>query len=400
MPATACRERFAGRPYIEAEGKEARPQFEPLPGAAFPWPAVAECAGQFDHAARPRDDLPRPVADESMDGEVAPVVHLVIVAVPGESPARQPVRPRRHWVAAAVEGGVGVGVGGEVVRRPEQRRLGPVDGDEKLVQPPARCRFDDGACTRRLQFNAHRPILTRPVAQRQRGRHTWAVPRILLFDIDLTMVKTQGAGRTAMDAGFAREFGVEQATEGIHFDGRTDRGIFAEVLERHGFGGDALVANLQRFVEAYLEFLPGTLAEKGGEVLPGVEVLLDALAPSDALVGLATGNLRRGAALKLGHFGLWERFAGGGFGDDHSIRAELVRAGIAELAAHGGLRGEPDVIVLGDTPLDIEAAHLAGAKALGVATGRFSVTELLESGADFALPDLSDTPRTLDLLLG
>lgn len=226
------------------------------------------------------------------------------------------------------------------------------------------------------------------------------MPRILLFDIDLTMVKTQGAGRTAMDAGFAREFGVEQATEGIHFDGRTDRGIFAEVLERHGFGGDALVANLQRFVEAYLEFLPGTLAEKGGEVLPGVEALLDALAPSDALVGLATGNLRRGAALKLGHFGLWDRFAGGGFGDDHSIRAELVRAGIAELAAHGGLSGEPEVIVLGDTPLDIEAAHLAGAKALGVATGRFSVAELLESGADFALPDLSDTARALDLLLG
>ncbi len=71
------------------------------------------------------------------------------------------------------------------------------------------------------------------MAQRQRGRHTWAVPRILLFDIDLTMVKTQGAGRTAMDAGFAREFGVEQATEGIHFDGRTDRGIFAEVLGRN-----------------------------------------------------------------------------------------------------------------------------------------------------------------------
>ncbi|MFN8616618.1 MAG: haloacid dehalogenase-like hydrolase [Dehalococcoidia bacterium] len=229
------------------------------------------------------------------------------------------------------------------------------------------------------------------------------MPRVLLFDIDLTMVKTQGAGRAAMELAFAREFGIEKATEGILFDGRTDRGIFFETLERHGRGGEALIPNYARFAEAYLELLPGWIVQKGGGVvLPGVHDLLAALETRDeAVLGLATGNMRRGAAHKLGHFGLWERFAGGGFGDDHTVRADLVRAGIEELA--GLFSFDPDlanVVVLGDTPLDVEAAHAAGARALGVATGRFSVEELKASGAEFAVQDLSDTRAVLEMLLG
>jgi phosphoglycolate phosphatase-like HAD superfamily hydrolase len=226
------------------------------------------------------------------------------------------------------------------------------------------------------------------------------VPRILLFDIDMTMLRTAGAGRAAMEAAFLEEFGIAGATEGVLFDGRTDRGIFIECLERYGLAGDASPENLRRFCARYLEHLPRTLAAKDAVVLPGVVELLDALTGEEAIVGLATGNLRRGAAHKLGHFGLWERFAGGGFGDDHIIRGELVRSGIAELEAIFALEpGEADVIVLGDTPLDVAAAHHAGARALGVATGRFSPEQLRTSGADFAVADLSDTARVLDLLL-
>lgn len=225
--------------------------------------------------------------------------------------------------------------------------------------------------------------------------------RILLFDIDMTMIRTDGAGRGAMEEAFQQEFGVEHATEGILFDGRTDRGIFFECLERHGFGGTSAVPNFHRFSERYLELFPGWIARKGGVVLPGVTELLTALEATDAIVGLATGNLRRGAAHKLGHFGLWERFAGGGFGDDHTVRADLVRAGVQELSAlHNLGEGEFEVFVLGDTPLDVEAAHLAGAMALGVGTGRFSPDELLGSGAEFALADLSDTTRAMQILLG
>jgi phosphoglycolate phosphatase-like HAD superfamily hydrolase len=225
--------------------------------------------------------------------------------------------------------------------------------------------------------------------------------RILLFDIDMTMIRTDGAGRGAMEEAFKTEFGVGSATEGIRFDGRTDRGIFLECLERHGFGGDDLLPNFHRFSERYLELFPEWIARKGGVVLPGVTDLLDALEETDAIVGLATGNLRRGAALKLGHFGLWERFEGGGFGDNSAVRADLVRAGITELEAKFGLAsGTSEVIVLGDTPLDVEAAHLAGAKALGVGTGRFTPEELLASDAEFAMADLSDTARALEILVG
>ena len=127
------------------------------------------------------------------------------------------------------------------------------------------------------------------------------MPRLLLFDIDMTMVKTDGAGRRAMEIAFAREFGVENATEGILFDGRTDRAIFFEVLERHGFGGDNLLPNFTRFSEAYLDVFPGWIAQRGGVVLPGVRELLAAIeAENTAILGLATGNMRRGAAHKLG----------------------------------------------------------------------------------------------------
>jgi phosphoglycolate phosphatase len=227
------------------------------------------------------------------------------------------------------------------------------------------------------------------------------VPRILLFDIDGTLLKTAGAGRGAMTIAFEREFGVASVTEGILFDGRTDRGIFHECLERHGFGGEELLPNFTRFASRYLEHFPGSLAERGGVVLPGVVELLDALAGTDAIVGLATGNLRLGAEHKLRHFGLWDRFAGGGFGDDHTVRADLVTAGIAEMEATFGLAaGASEVVVLGDTPLDVEAAHLAGAKALGVGTGRFTPKQLTECGAEFAVEDLSDTARVMEMLLG
>lgn len=225
--------------------------------------------------------------------------------------------------------------------------------------------------------------------------------RLLLFDIDMTLIRTAGAGRHAMEIAFLREFGVERCTEGMLFDGRTDRGIFIECLERHRGGNGSLEADLERFIGAYLDEFPAALQLKGGIMLPGVVELLDALAAESAWMGLATGNLRRGAQHKLEYFGLWHRFPGGGFGDLHTVRGDLVRAGITEMAALAGCTAaECDVIVLGDTPLDVEAAHAAGARAFGVGTGRFSAAELTAAGAEFALEDLSDTGRALELLLG
>lgn len=221
--------------------------------------------------------------------------------------------------------------------------------------------------------------------------------RLLLFDVDQTLVRTLGAGRHAMMRGVGRLLGVENPTEALHFDGRTDRGIFLEALERHGAPESMYAAA----IEAYLEELPTSLRATDGAILPGVSELLDALETQTAAVGLATGNVQRGAQLKLGHFGLWDRFLAGGFGDDSIIRSEVVQRGVERLAEASGAHADPrQTVVIGDTPLDVEAARAVGARCLAVATGSYDVASLEEAGADWALEDLSNTAGVLERLLG
>ncbi len=224
---------------------------------------------------------------------------------------------------------------------------------------------------------------------------------VVLWDIDLTLVKTHGAGRAAMDQALGERFGVAESTAGIRFDGRTDRGIFTQVIEllRPGAGNDEDL--FAAIVARYLELLPANIESKGGIVFPGVPEALAGLAAAGGVSGLATGNVREGARAKLSYFGLWEAFAGGGFGDHTAVRAELVRAAIDDICAAAGLApAEVRPIVVGDTPLDVEAAHLAGFPALAVGTGSFTIEALLAAGADYALADLADTEQVLAVLLG
>jgi phosphoglycolate phosphatase len=223
--------------------------------------------------------------------------------------------------------------------------------------------------------------------------------RLILFDIDSTLISSNHAGRTAMDRAFFEVFGIEEATAGASFDGRTDHAIYLEVIARHNLsgGGDPLDA-FRRAVAAYLREIGPALVQRSGHVLPGVQALLATFSAGQR-PGLATGNIREGARAKLSHFGLWDCFVAGGFGDDSPVRADLVRDGIANLAAALDIEPDPrDCLVVGDTPLDVEAAHLAGARALGVASGRYSLDELFAAHADWALPDLTDTPTVLRIL--
>ena len=221
--------------------------------------------------------------------------------------------------------------------------------------------------------------------------------RIILFDIDMTLIRSQGAGRAALNGAFADAFGLESATEGISFDGRTDRAILGEIIALHSLGADAY----GRVSEAYLRGLSASLSDRPGTVLPGVEALLPLLQQSHGAIGLATGNMRPGAETKLAHYGLWHWFSGGGFGDDTPVRADLVRAGIRDMAALLGIDADPrETIVIGDTPLDVEAAQAAGARTLAVATGSHTAEALRESGADWVLDDLSDTVAVMKLLGG
>lgn len=233
----------------------------------------------------------------------------------------------------------------------------------------------------------------------RRGR-LGAVHPLLLFDIDHTLIVSGGAGRAAIAAAVADEFGVRRPLDGMAVDGRTDRAILGEALERAGLAhGPDEVA---RLLEAYLARLPAELRARRGRVLPGVPALLDALERAGAPLGLATGNVARGAEIKLRHYGLWERFPAGGFGDVSAERAEVVAAAIEAAAAAAGRNGNgaaPAPIVIGDTPRDVAAAHAAGARALGVATGKWDEAALRAGGADFTLPDLGDTEAALALLL-
>jgi phosphoglycolate phosphatase len=219
---------------------------------------------------------------------------------------------------------------------------------------------------------------------------------LFLFDIDGTLVSGDGAGRRAFDRACLEILGVAGALDAIKLDGMTDPLILAHVFERH-FQRKGGFKESQRVLDRYLELLPDELrASKKYWVHEGVHEALELLEKRGAAVGLATGNLREGARLKLEQVQLWHRFAFGGFACDAADRAELVAIGITRGRAHYGKPISDDQVwVIGDTPRDVHAAHKAGARAVGVATGSYDVAALRESGADVAVPTLRDWIATL-----
>jgi len=224
------------------------------------------------------------------------------------------------------------------------------------------------------------------------------VTPLILWDIDQTLLYTGGAGGLAMRRAFEQLYGVEDGFRRVEFSGRTDWSILKTALEDHGLlNGGGFARELTRFQDAYYALLPKTLTEIQGRVMPGVPELLQAFAERNVPQGLATGNFRKAAFMKLDYFGLDGYLHEGGFGDDAEVRADLVRVAI-ERMSNGSTPGA--IWVIGDTPLDIQAAHANGALALGVATGQRSVDELREDGADVTLEDLSDTNAVLGALLG
>jgi phosphoglycolate phosphatase-like HAD superfamily hydrolase len=203
---------------------------------------------------------------------------------------------------------------------------------------------------------------------------------LVLFDIDGTLILSGRAGIRGMNRSFERLFNVPGALDQVTLAGRTDRAIVMEALTRAGqmVDDDAIV----RVRDAYLEDLREAIADKtvpSAGVLPGVIDLLDELARENICVGLLTGNFEDAAAIKLGHYGLWNRFSFGAFGDLHADRRSLVPVAVAAAAAAGHGAFEPErVIVIGDTPLDVDCAHAYGARAVAVATGPFSHEALAE----------------------
>jgi phosphoglycolate phosphatase-like HAD superfamily hydrolase len=220
---------------------------------------------------------------------------------------------------------------------------------------------------------------------------------IFLFDIDGTLISSGGAGKAALEAALASEFGFQESVGRVEFSGRTDRAIMRDLFALHGIAENP--QNLQKLVDAYLHHLPGCLKMCSGKVLPGIGSLLERLGNYDkSVVGLLTGNFRAGARVKLGHFNLFHHFAFGGYGDHHLCRNDVAREALAEVHRHLNGSFVPEKIwVIGDTPLDIRCARAIGARVAAIGTGWHTMDELAAEQPDLLLTDLSDPEPLLTL---
>lgn len=223
-------------------------------------------------------------------------------------------------------------------------------------------------------------------------------PTVLLFDIDGTLVTTGGAGRRAIDRAFGELHGRPDACSHFNFGGMTDRAIARQGLAAIGAPNDdaAIDELLAIYVRALADEVRQTPAEKY-RVHPGMREAVAAAHARGMAVGLGTGNVKEGARLKLERVNLYAQFSFGGFGDDHELRPELIRRG-AERGLEQLRVKEARVVIIGDTPKDVHAAHAIGAECVGVATGGFTLEQLREAGANFAFPHLA-SDGALDAVL-
>jgi phosphoglycolate phosphatase len=228
--------------------------------------------------------------------------------------------------------------------------------------------------------------------------------KLVLFDIDGTILLTAGAGRRAIVAAIGEAVGDSTAFDRVRFDGKTDPQIVAELLEAGGDRGPHSSDRVSAICRRYVDLLTRELARSRSRttLMPGVSPLLDRLESEDGVVlGLLTGNIAEGATLKLRSAGLDPgRFRVGAFGSDAAHRPELPP--IAAQRARpffGKVPSGPEVVIIGDTPADISCGGCIGARAVAVATGGYSVSDLAACGPHAVFEDLSDTDRVLDAIL-
>jgi len=226
--------------------------------------------------------------------------------------------------------------------------------------------------------------------------------KLLLFDIDGTLMLSGGAGRRAIDRAFFEIHGVRGAFGNIVPDGNTDPTIFREIFANHGLEVRDESSAFAEVATRYGFHMRDEMARsEGARLMPGVTPLLELLEQrTDIHLGLLTGNFETTARIKLDRFGLNGLFAFGAFGSDSGIRSRLVPVAVERAEAH--LDREiglgPQVVIIGDTPHDVECAIIHGATAIGVAASRYSVEDLKAAGAHHALPTLEDIPAFMNAI--
>lgn len=212
--------------------------------------------------------------------------------------------------------------------------------------------------------------------------------RLILFDIDGTLIRTKGAGLGSLTASLEYLLGMDFSRVGVRPSGRTDKFILSECLKEKNIRMTFRI--WEEIQKVYPAILRRELRRRHGYCLPGVEKLLQTVSGRMGThIGLATGNIRRGAYIKLEHFDISKFFRGGGFGDRYITRAPIVSSAIREMEKKCCTRFEK-VLLVGDTPWDIESGKANGCDTLGVATGTFSVDQLKRSSPTTAVEDLAD----------
>ena len=212
--------------------------------------------------------------------------------------------------------------------------------------------------------------------------------RLLLWDIDGTLISTGAAGHRAIALATAQQFGGD--LEGVEIAGRTDSGIAHQILTK--FGKPITEESMKSLLDLYLELLALELPRSLGKVLPGVLALLERCERQpDTSLGLLTGNLKRGARLKLEHYQLWHFFAFGAFADDHHERNELGTFALTRAQERTGEKFLPDQVdVVGVTGHDIACGKAFGARTIAVATGSWPREKLAQCAPAFLFDDLSN----------
>jgi len=221
--------------------------------------------------------------------------------------------------------------------------------------------------------------------------------RLILFDIDGTLIDSGGAGTRSLDLSLKELFSIDNAFQGISMAGKTDTQIIKEGLLKHGI---SVNGNIDAVITAYLKYLRKEINNDRKHVKPGIYNLLNTLSfMKDIGSGLLSGNLESGARIKLEPFKLNDYFPTGAFGSDDEDRNNLLPVAVKRFEELFRRKIEIDnCIVVGDTPRDVECAHIYGAMCIGVATGPYSFEDLREAGADYVVQDLSNQNTLLQFL--